>query len=191
MRDKQKAIFNDTIRILFKLDLLEHLILIGSWAEYIYQQTGYFEGFVSNFKTTDLDFLIPNIKKPNRKVNLCDAMERAGFLMRVDSINGLTKFYQGEGPLELEFIARELGSGQVGAYTVENLGIRVEGLRHLNVLAGNAIPVLFQSYIVKVPRPQAYVLHKLIINNRRPEYKKVKDLSSVENLLDYIKQSVE
>lgn len=189
MRTTQEPIFWETIEILNTHGVLPHLILIGSWAEYIYQTAGYYEGFQSNFRTMDVDFLIPNIRRPAQKVKLCDAMENRGFLVRQRPSDGLTKFSRGEGPLEIEFIARELGAGRTEPYKVESLGIKVVGLRQLDILSQHTTVLLVRSYFITVPVPQAYVLHKLVINEQRQGAKKEKDLSAVENLLGFIKRS--
>lgn len=187
MNPTQKSIFFETLQVLSNEDVLPHLILIGSWVEYVYQKVGYYKGFKSNFKTIDVDFLIPNIRKPNKEISLCKIMENQGFIVRQDPLNNLLKFSQGEGPIEVEFIARQLGAGQVEPY-IKNLGIKVEGLRNLDILVDNATQLFLNKYIVRVPLPQAYVLHKLIINKQRG-IKQNKDLESVENLLPFIKKN--
>ena len=40
-----KKIFCETIKILENNKVLEHVVLIGSWAEYIYEKSGYLKGF--------------------------------------------------------------------------------------------------------------------------------------------------
>lgn len=187
MRTTQELIFWETIRILQTQGVLQNLILIGSWVEYVYQQAGYFEGFASNIRTMDVDFLIPNIRRPAKKVDLCGIMERHNFLVH-RRMDGLTKFSRGEGPLDVEFISRELGAGQTVPYKVENLGIIVEGLRHLDVLINHTTELGVRSFAVRVPLPQAYVLHKLMINSKRG-VKKDKDLTAVQELLPFIKKS--
>lgn len=188
MSATQETIFWETIEILHSQEVLGNLILIGSWSEYIYQAVNYYQGFRSNFRTMDLDFLIPNLRRTSKKVDLCAIMERHNFLTIQRQSDGLTKFSRGEGPLEIEFIARELGSGQTEPYKVESLGIKVEGLRHLDILSANTTLLLVRSYYIRVPIPPAYVLHKLMINERRG-IKKEKDLEAVENLLGFIRRS--
>jgi hypothetical protein len=47
-----------------------------------------------------------------------------------------------------------------------------------------------RNFIITVPEPAAYVLHKLLINPMRtPIHKKEKDISAVRSLLLHIKQS--
>jgi len=59
-----KESFIETLTILDSLGLLEHVILIGSWAEYLYEQCNVVESFISTTKTMDIDFLVKNIRKP-------------------------------------------------------------------------------------------------------------------------------
>ena len=62
-----KKIFWETFKILEKNRVLEHVMLIGSWAEYIYEKSGYLKDFKYSLKTKDIDFLIKNINKCHKK----------------------------------------------------------------------------------------------------------------------------
>lgn len=188
MNTGQERVFWETIGILDDQGLLADLILVGSWVEYIYAEASYFSGFQPNIRTIDLDFLIPNIKRPVKKVPLCDMLERHGFLTQ-QRHDGLIKFSRLEGPLEVEFLVREMGSGQVEPYTVESLGIKAAGLRHLDILSRYTVVLVVRNHSITVPLPPAYVLHKLVINNRRQEMKKQKDITSIEELLPFIKKT--
>jgi hypothetical protein len=61
-----KNIFWDTMKELSKNEVLGYIVLIGSWAEYIYEASNYFKEFEANLKTRDIDFLIKNINKPEK-----------------------------------------------------------------------------------------------------------------------------
>jgi len=76
MNPTQEAVFWETVGLLAAQGVLADLILIGSWVEYIYAEASYFEGFQPNIRTLDLDFLVPNIRRPAKKVSLCEVMER-------------------------------------------------------------------------------------------------------------------
>jgi len=65
-----KKIFWETIKILDNNKVLEHVVLIGSWAEYIYEKSGFLRNFEANLKTRDIDFLIRNINKPREGIKL-------------------------------------------------------------------------------------------------------------------------
>ena len=78
MNDIRK-IFWETIKILEKNKVLEHVVLIGSWAEYIYEKSNYLIGFEANLKTRDIDFLIKNINNPKEEINIVEILEKEGY----------------------------------------------------------------------------------------------------------------
>ncbi|KUO74401.1 MAG: hypothetical protein APF77_03980 [Clostridia bacterium BRH_c25] len=184
MMDKQRQLFWDTIKAFNDIGILSYVVVIGSWAEHIYE-LAYFQDFEANLRTRDIDFLYPNIRKPDKKVDLIKSLEELGFLVAVDSLTEITKFYNEE--LEIEFLVRDMGQGQSDAYEVEALNIKAEGLRHMDILSRHSIAVEIKGFTVKVPYPQAYVLHKLIINKSR-KTKKEKDIRSVIFILEKLKE---
>ena len=60
--------------------ILDNLILIGSWAQYLYEKCEVISNFVSTTKTEDIDFLIPDIKKKMVKVNLYEIFEKNDYI---------------------------------------------------------------------------------------------------------------
>ncbi len=179
-----KRVFWETIRILDKNKILEYIVLVGSWAEYIYEISGYLKGFEANLKTRDIDFLIRNINKPRKKISIIEVLEKEGFDASIDYISGVCKFFR-EKDLEIEFLVREMGKGQSDAYDVPSFGIRAEGLRHMGILIENNITLEIKNINITVPTPQAYLLQKIIINKKRKS-KKEKDYLSIENLWENI-----
>lgn len=107
---EQSKVFWDTLHILHEAGALEHLIIIGSWAEYIYEQDGMLDGFTSAIKTRDVDFLIPNLRKPRVKVDLVSLLEDNGFIVQQSALTQQHRFFKAE--LEVEFLVREMGAGQ-------------------------------------------------------------------------------
>jgi hypothetical protein len=73
---------------------LEQLIIIGSWAEYIYEQDGVLDGFSSAIKTRDIDFLIPNLRKPRTKVDRVSLLEANGFIVQQSSVTLQHRFFK-------------------------------------------------------------------------------------------------
>ena len=106
----QQREFSRFVKLLHDNDCLEHVILIGSWAEYVYQKTGLFDGFESNIKTMDMDFLIKNLRKPLPEKNLAVLAKNEGYLVENDILTGVTKIYDKAG-LEIEFL---IGKGPNG-----------------------------------------------------------------------------
>ena len=182
-----KSLFWDAIRIFSENNILEHVILIGSWAEYIYEVSNYFKKFKANLYTKDIDFLVKNIRRPSKKINLAKIMEKEGYTIDIDYISNVYKFYKDK-DLEIEFIVREIGRGQSEPYDVISFGIKAEGLRNMDILIDNAIAIKIKGCKVFVPSPQSYVLHKMIISSERKS-KVEKDYFGIENLLDYIERS--
>jgi hypothetical protein len=123
--ERQKEIFWETLNTFKEIGLLDNLLLVGSWAEYIYQFC--LKDFFSIIKTRDMDFLVKNIRKPARRINIYEVLESRGFIADTDYLTGITKFYK-EGVIELEFLVLEKGRGQIEPYVVEPLGIKAEGL---------------------------------------------------------------
>jgi len=161
-----KSLFWDTIRIFSQNDILTYVILIGSWVEYIYEVSNYFKSFKASLKTKDVDFLIKNIRKPNYKINIVSILEKEGYLVDIDYISEIFKFYKDK-DLEIEFLVREIGKGQSEPYDVISFGIKAEGLRNTDILVNNVLCLKVRNFYINVPTPQAYVLQKMIISDQR------------------------
>jgi len=155
-----RKIFWETIKILKKNNVLEHVVLIGSWAEYIYDVSDYLKDFKANLKTKDIDFLIKNINKPKEGIYIIDILEKNGYETSIDYISGIFKFYKGK-DLEIEFIVREIGKGQSEPYTVPSFGIKAEGLRHTDLLIRNTVNFGIKNIEITVPTPQPIFCKKL------------------------------
>ena len=120
MESSQKQTFWQTIALFHDVGVLEYIVVVGSWAEYLYQEAGLILGFRSSFRTQDFDVLLRNIRLPNRAVDLAAEFKRNGYLMMQDPQTGLMKFDKG-GELEVEFLVREMGKGQLEPYKHEYL----------------------------------------------------------------------
>ena len=182
---EQSRVFWDTLSILQEAGALEHLIIIGSWAEYIYEQEGVLDGFSSGIKTRDVDFLISNLRKPRTKVDMVSLLEANGYIVQQSSMTIQHRFFKPE--LEVEFLVREIGAGQAEPYDAPGFGIKVAGLRQLDLLSENLMRIHMRGCEIQVPLPEAYAFHKLLIQRQTYE-KSRKDLQAVENLLEYIMQ---
>jgi hypothetical protein len=181
---QQIDVFKEAIRTLQDVGALKHVIVVGSWAEYVYQESNALN-FRSSLKTHDMDLLVPNINRPRETIDLVAALERQGFELR-QSPEGLMKFDK-DGLIDVEFLAREIGQGQIEPYKVNSLGVTAQGLRNMDILTENTMTAHVDGFDIIVPRPEAYVLHKLVINeDRKPDYKKEKDIEAVKNVLKAI-----
>ncbi len=188
METRQEQAFWNTIEAFHDLDILKHIMVIGSWAEYLFPQLFQTE-FIPNIRTRDVDFFYHNINIPNRKVPLIAKLKEYGFVHESDPFSEVSRFYR-EDLLEIEFLTRSIGAGSKATYPIRPLGIRSVGLRMINILADYACEIEQNGYQIIIPEPAVYVLQKIIANpSKVPKSKRVKDMRAVEELLVHIKNN--
>lgn len=171
------------ISLLHENDLLQHLVVIGSWAEYLYAQSGILPGFTANLRTLDIDFLIKNMRRPIKSVNIASLAKEAGYIIDYDVMEGTTKIYTPD-LMEIEFIIEQKGKGD-NPVIKTNLGVNSQALRHLSSLKNNSIVIKLFDFSISVPSPEAYVTHKIVINKERG-IKAAKDKQAIIGLLPFI-----
>lgn len=180
MNKEQEQLFWDTIKNLNDIGALEHIMLIGSWSEYIYEKK--INNFEAHLKTKDVDFLIKDvhtIKSKNVNIDIPAAFDKMGFNIDVSGW-GVTRFHK-EGLLEVEFLQREIGSSSgAEAKAIKELGLATESLRNMEMLLKHPIDVTINGCNFQVPSPSAYLIHKMIIG--RP-----KDVIKVLSLIPFVK----
>lgn len=193
MRKEQEEAFWQTIKAFKEIGLLQHVMIIGSWAEYLFP-TLFETDFMPNLKTRDVDFFYRNINIPKEKINVVQKLKDIGYVY--DEVDGISRFYK-EDLLELEFLTRVLGSGTDGKMNIKPLGITSEGLRVINILSDFAREVKItgtdnETYPLIIPEPAVYVIQKILTNPiREPPEKKAKDIVAVKELLYHIEKSSE
>ena len=188
MANKQQEAFWSTIQILDKATALPYVMVIGSWAEYLY--TFYFKTeYVPNIRTRDVDFLYPNIRKPSSPVKLEQMMKEAGFTVTRDTLTEVVKMFK-EDLLEIEFLTRQVGAGKNLFTDIHGIGIRGQSIRDVNILSDYPLLISANGYNINVPEPSVYILQKIIINpHRMPPNKRAKDIEAIRNILPHIQQS--
>lgn len=183
MNDRRSQIFWDIVEVLRQSALLPHVMIIGSWAEYLYPY--YFGGnFTPNLKTHDIDVFYGNpfLEIPGAE-NLRENFRRLGFVPCQNFSEAGTFFKDG---IEVEFLSAQMGTGP-GLVELSSTGIMAEKLKDLDMLR----PVLIEArgYEIRVPTPSSYIAHKLYINpERRPAEKRPKDIEAVRGLLLTLRQ---
>ncbi len=130
----QEEAFWQTIKAFDEIGLLQHVMIIGSWAEYLYPAL-FTTDFIPNLKTRDVDFFYRNINIPKEKINVIQKLKEIGYVY--DEVDGISRFYKGD-LLDLEFLTRILGAGTKGRMEIKPLGITSEGLRVINILSDYA-----------------------------------------------------
>lgn len=185
MTIEQELVFWDIIDTFKAEELLSHVMLVGSWAELLYQH--YFNSeYQSSLRTTDVDFLYRNLHRPKKCINISESLREKGFIYSESRMTGIGKFSK-EGILDIEFLIRAIGKGDPQYIKIPSLGIVAIALREVNMLAEYPLVISIKDYDVTVPEPEIYILQKLLINPlRKSEDKKEKDMQSVRELLPYI-----
>ena len=162
--------------------VLEHVMVIGTWAEWLYSDyfvaiAGAGDYRVDIGKTHDIDVYFRNyLMEIEGADRLKDDLRAAGFVPGSD-FKG-TFFYQG---IEVEFLAGTTGVGE-GIVEIPSVGIKAERLDELALLEPAWVEK--RGYRICVPTPASYVVQKLYINpERRPESKRAQDIRKIVVLL--------
>ena len=186
LAEEQKKVFWDLIDTFNTKGLLTYLMLIGSWAELIYDKY-YFPNYSSSIRTRDVDFFYKNINVPAKNTfDIVSILKEKGFTCETDRLSDVSKFVM-EDFLTIEFLVRVLGSGDKPDQKIPSLGIVGSGIRDINMLERYPLDLECGEYTIAVPEPEAYILQKLIINpNRKKQDKKEKDLQSIRCLLPHV-----
>lgn len=164
LTEQQKA-FAKVLDLVEDAGCMPHVVLVGSWVEYVYREAGLLAGFEPNIRTMDVDFLIRNLRRPNPAASLASLAREKGFLVESDALNGTTKLFDASG-LEVEFLIGKMGAG-VETTLKTNVGVTAQTLRHTDILSSNAVGAPCLGHLVRVPVPEAYAVHKMVINSQR------------------------
>jgi len=183
MLQAQESVFWEIIDVFNKQGLLSHVMLVGSWVEYIYERS-HIEGFKANLRTRDVDFLFRNIRRPAGRIELSRALKEKGFIYTENRTTGVGKFVREE--LEIELLVRVLGQGDPLHSRIPSLGLIGVGLREMNMLNDYPLVLECNGYTLIVPEPEAYILQKLLINPKRSNDKKDKDMQSIRGMLEHV-----
>ena len=182
MNEQQRA-FIRVLSLIERAGCQQHVILIGSWVEFVYHEAGILTGFTPNIRTLDVDFLVKNLRRPNPPISLAVLAQEEGFLVESDYFNRTTKLSDVSG-LEVEFLISKVGAG-VEVSLMTNIGVTAQTLRHMEILFSNTIETVCLGYSVLVPTPEAYAVHKMIINTQRKDKAK-KDINAVLGIWPYL-----
>ena len=171
------------IKLLHDNDLLQHVELIGSWCEYLYAQSGALMGFDANIRTLDIDFLVKNMRRPVKKVSLTTIASENGYTIDKDVLTGTTKIYTPD-LMEIEFLIEQKGAAREPVLDT-NIGVSAQALHHVSLLKTYSMQIDMFGMSITVPTPEAYAVHKIIINGQRGN-KSEKDTRAIENIMPYL-----
>ena len=182
--EKEKN-FWEFIKLLDKENILQDVVLVGSWAEVFYDSK---YGYKTLSITNDIDIYYKDnaVLLKDKKIDISNKIEAQGYITIKDYVTNVTRYKKED--FEIEFLTLLKGDGSKTVRYIEPLGIYSEALRYFDILEKFSITVNMNGYKINIPEPSAYVLHKMIINhNRKPIEKREKDIEKVKNLLFYIK----
>lgn len=186
MMTTQYGDFWNFVKLLYVNGLSSQVVVIGSWAEYIYAQAGILNGFEANLRTLDIDFMIKNKRKPTEPVNIITLAKEQGYIIEHDTLMGTTRFIT-PNLMEIEFLIPQYGSGEAPVIST-NLGVKAQALRHLNILRDNVMVVDLLNMQFHVPTPEAYAIHKIVINKNRGK-KAEKDRAAIIVLMPFLNKA--
>lgn len=183
----QENAFWETIDIFDKQDALEYVMIIGSWAEYLYQEL-FSDEYKPNVRTRDVDCFYPNINRPDKRIYIAKEFADRGFIYQEDPLSRVGRFIK-DNIIEVSFLSRTIGSQKNGPKKISAFQIYAEGLRDVNILEKYPMHIQSHGYNIVVPEPAIFVIQKLLVYpNREPAYKKEKDLIAIQELMPFIKK---
>jgi len=165
-------------------------VLIGTCAFILYaNEYGFFTQSESIFDAKDIDIaqdtLNTGVSKANHKKFFEYFLPEIEFI-EIPSLNHKypsTSFKIMKQDVKIDFLCPMIGREQDKPVFIENLGIHAHPLRFLDYLIEDAkeIPLKKGSNVlVRVPTPEKFALHKLIISQRRTKISNVKPLKDLK-----------
>lgn len=97
------AEFDDLLHVLDEVGCLRHVLLVGSWAEYLYEAAGVLDGYRCAIRTLDIDVLVRNRRLPSPPASVTSVARRHGYLVSQDVLTNTIKLRHPSG-LEVELL---------------------------------------------------------------------------------------
>ncbi|MDP2806604.1 MAG: GSU2403 family nucleotidyltransferase fold protein [bacterium] len=183
LKENSYRIFDAVIKRLHSEGVLNNMILIGGWCLYLYRIHYKNPPEIIALRTSDIDLLIP------RKIQLANNCDLAYIL----KILGFEIIYGPEGHIkfsredfDVEFLTPEIGAGSAKPYEFKQLNLNAQQLRYLTILQDNVITINYRGIPVKMPNVQSFIIHKMLVVDKRKPAKRTKDIEKVKALLDFI-----
>jgi hypothetical protein len=189
---KQYELCLEILRRFHKAQILDNLILVGSWCVFFYKEYFSSSSHIEHIilKTRDLDFLIDAPNKIKHEVDVPALLKDLGFVVDFYGDKGYIKLDHPD--LILEFLVPKKGKGIDRPYRIPALSINATALRFLDFLSVNTIRVKVENFHLILPHPANFALHKLIVYQRRAkEEKAMKDKNTAIEILKALKSKGE
>lgn len=176
----------DLLRELGRIGFFSHGLLIGSWPMTIYA-----DHFTLAYAlaTDDIDFAVENaVKVPaKRSETIPEILDRLGYTPVTD-YSGIETFLHGT--FEVEFITHRRGGEAPPSVVIPPWKVSAQPLPFIDMLFIRPNTVIIENFSIRIPSPEGFVMHKLIIAQRRTgqdkEFKKEKDLQQCSALMEIV-----
>jgi hypothetical protein len=168
-----------------KAGVLSDCVLVGSWCQDFYRHLYNNPFQIPAATTTDADLLVPKNLKFKQKVNVAVIMEENGFKVEQERTSSLMKFIHED--FKFEFLTNAGAKPEEKVYSFKNLNINVQELHFMNIPLTYNLIIPFRDISLRIPEPEAFALHKLIIcQRRRNPLKKEKDTATARGMFEFI-----
>jgi len=177
----------DLLRELEGIGFFYHGLLIGSWPMTIYA-----DHFTLAYALTtdDIDFAVENaVRVPAKKSEtIPEILERLDYTPVTD-YSGIETFLHGT--FEVEFLTHRRGGNAPPSVVIPPWKVSAQPLPFIDLLFIRPCTVRLGDFSIRIPSPEAFVVHKLIIAQRRTgtdkEAKKEKDLQQCSALVEIVR----
>lgn len=162
--EKQSKLVKNLLKLLSQADVLDHVLLIGSWCASFYKP--YFKGidYSPRIMTRDIDFLLPRHPQFKKTIDLEMMLQPLGFEIGFYG-KGYMKLENPE--LIIELLVPEVGRPSDHPKKVPELKFNAQPLRHLEMLWRDPIRTTVEGVEVMLPHPADYCIQKFIIASER------------------------
>jgi hypothetical protein len=185
--------FYEIIASLAKRDALKHLVLIGSWALCVYEESEGLPG--TALVTQDIDFLVKQPRGPFPKgtPNIYEILREQGYRALTSLVDFNEKYIpdktETDNELRIEFLCQP-GRHVQDAYRIKELGITAQSLQYQSVLLANVVRLPYRDILVDVPVPVVWAIHKIAISQLRTgenrEFKMQNDINVTSRVIEKI-----
>jgi hypothetical protein len=170
----------EVFAVLCHVGFFERSTLIGTWAMFFYRAIHHIPFALY---TTDIDMAV-QVAYPKKflEADLEKVLQEIGAISDFSS-DGLQRFIIPE--FRIEFIAQNKGSRtkEPSIVPVPEWNINAQQLPFIRMLLDFTETMTIDDFYVRIPVPEAFFVHKLIIaNRRRDSSKKAKDLDQCRTL---------
>jgi len=171
---------------LHKAGVLTDCVLIGSWCQDFYRQLWGNPFQIPAARTTDADLLLSKQLKFKNSVDIAAIMEQNGFKIQRSSTTDAMRFIHED--FKFEFLADAGAKPDENVFFFKNLRISAQELHFMSIPLKYNFVVPFRDISLRLPEPEAFALHKLIVSQyRKKREKKEKDIEAVRGMFLFFK----